>query len=266
MPINLRHDKIKSAYAGSIVYPPKGTYGPRMQHDLQLFLLHSGELDIHIDGEPHAVKPGQVVLLKPQHNEYFVFAKDQESWHRWITLATEALSAQELAGLDGLPFSMPIPESLNALVDLMLSMHNEFTSGDEPVRSLGYSALSLFAASGSSQAKKRRQHPCILAALGYIRQHYAADITLQALAAHVNVTPEHLVRLFRAGQHPTPIRYLWQYRVVKATELLTQSGLTVAEIAGRCGFKSAFHLSRLVKEQTGSTPTELRKSAWGAEP
>ncbi|QHW31088.1 helix-turn-helix transcriptional regulator [Paenibacillus rhizovicinus] len=261
----LPYDKITSAYAGTIVYPPKGTYGPRMQHDVQLVLLHSGELDIHIDGIPHAVKPGQAVLLKPRHNEYFVFAKHQESWHRWITLSTGTLTEQELAYLDGLPFRMPIPESLNAITDLMLSVRGEFSWTDDPVRSLGYAALNLFAASGSSHAKKQQEHPSVLAALGYIRQHYANDVSLQTMAAHAGVTPEHLVRLFHAGQHPTPIRYLWQYRVVKATELLTLSGLTVGEIASRCGFKSAFHLSRLVKEQTGSTPTELRKSAWGAE-
>lgn len=261
----LPYEKINSAHAGTIVYPPRGTYGPRLQHDVQLVLLHSGELDLHIDGVAFAVKPGHVVLLRPGRNEYFVFAKRQESWHRWITLSTDSLTEPELAYLDGLPFSMPIPEALNAVADLLLSLRNDFAMNDEPVRSLGFAALNLFASSGNAQAKHPQEHPSVLSALGYIRRHYADDVTLQRMAAHAGVTPEHLVRLFHAGQHPTPIRYLWQYRVVKATELLTQSGLTVSEIASRCGFKSAFHLSRLVKEQTGSTPTELRKSAWGAD-
>lgn len=41
---------IKAAHAGSIVYPSGGQYGPRFQNDLQLVLLHTGSMNIYIDG------------------------------------------------------------------------------------------------------------------------------------------------------------------------------------------------------------------------
>ncbi|WP_308638166.1 AraC family transcriptional regulator [Paenibacillus silvisoli] len=258
----LPYAKITSAYAGTIVYPPKGTYGPRVQQDLQLVLLHTGELELTIDGSRHPVKPGQVVLLKPQHHEYFAFAESQESWHRWITLNLAPLTDEELAYLDKLPFSMPIPEALNTMTDMMLALQNDYLRQDELMISLGYSAFHMFTAK-IAHTKQQELHPSIVAALGYIRQHYTDDITLPDLAGAAGVSPEHLVRLFHLHHHMTPIRCLWQYRVLKATELLSQSGLSVGEIAARCGFKTTFHLSRLVKEQTGSTPTEIRKAAWG---
>lgn len=256
-------DAVASAYAGTIVYPPRGTYGPRIQQDIQLVMLHSGELELSIAGVLHAVKPGQAVLLKPGHVEFFAFAERQESWHRWITLGTRPLTDDQLAYMESLPFSMPIPEALNVITDLILSLQNDYAHHEEPIRSLGYAALSLFM-SRTSQTKQQERHASVVLALNDIHRCYDEEITLPILANRAGVTPEHLVRLFHASQLPTPIRYLWKYRVVKATELLTQSGLAIGEIADRTGFKSAFHLSRLVKEQTGSTPSQLRKSAWGA--
>ncbi|MBP3962692.1 helix-turn-helix domain-containing protein [Paenibacillus lignilyticus] len=263
MSSGLPYDKITSAYAGTIVYPPKGTYGPRVQQDVQLVLLHTGELDLTIDDTRHHVKAGQVVLLKPQQHEYFAFAESQESWHRWVTLSVSALTEAELHYLDGLPFSMPIPEALNSVTDMLLSLQNDYLKQDELMLSLGYSAFQLFTARIAQTKQQQELHPSIVAALTYIQQHYAEELSLPDLAGAAGVSPEHLVRLFHVHQHLTPIRYLWQYRVLKATELLSQSGLSIGEIASRCGFKTAFHLSRLVKEQTGSTPSDIRKAAWG---
>ncbi|AZN39816.1 AraC family transcriptional regulator [Paenibacillus albus] len=261
--MSLPYAKITSIHAGTIVYPPRGTYGPRVQQDIQLVLLHTGELDIMIDGVHSHVKSGQVILLKPQHQEYFAFAKTQESWHRWIALSVEPLNEFELAYLDSLPFSMPIPEALNTITDLILSMKEDGLNHNELLVSLGYAAFHSFAARIAESKQQQELHPSIRRVLTYVQQHFAEEISLQELSGVAGVSPEHLVRLFHSYNQMTPIRFLWHYRVLKATELLTQSGLAVGEIAARCGFKTAFHLSRLVKEQTGSTPTEIRKSAWG---
>ncbi|REE67676.1 AraC family transcriptional regulator of arabinose operon [Paenibacillus taihuensis] len=261
--MNLPFAKITSIQAGTIVYPPRGTYGPRVQQDIQLVLLHTGELDITIDGAHYHVKPGQVVLLKPQHHEHFAFAKTQESWHRWIALSVESLTESEIAYLDTLPFSMPIPEALNTITDMMLSLKDDGLDHNELMVSLGYAAFQLFTARIAETKQQQELHPSIRLALTHVQQHYTEEVSLQELASAAGVSPEHLVRLFHGYNQMTPIRYLWHYRVLKATELLTQSGLSVGEIAARCGFKTVFHLSRLVKEQTGSTPTDIRKSAWG---
>jgi AraC-like DNA-binding protein len=50
-------------------------------------------------------------------------------------------------------------------------------------------------------------------------------------------------------------RYL-RYRPPRDT------GLPVGEVAARSGFRSVYHFSRRVKEQTGSSPTALRRERW----
>jgi AraC-like DNA-binding protein len=46
--------------------------------------------------------------------------------------------------------------------------------------------------------------------------------------------------------------------------MLSATGLTVAEIADRCGFQSPFHFSRLVKKLQGCSPRETRARSWAA--
>ncbi|MDQ0900356.1 MULTISPECIES: AraC family ligand binding domain-containing protein [unclassified Paenibacillus] len=81
---HLSFNHIGSATVGTIVYPPGGRYGPRIQPDIQLVFLHTGSMEVAIDGVHFRLEPGNVALLKPGHIEYFTFADEQDSWHRWV--------------------------------------------------------------------------------------------------------------------------------------------------------------------------------------
>ena len=90
------------------------------------------------------------------------------------------------------------------------------------------------------------------------------DLDLRALARAAHVSPPHLVRRFRAELGVTPMAYLWRRRVAHGVDLLTHTGLPVGDIAARAGFKSVYHFSRRVKEETGRAPTVLRRERWRA--
>jgi AraC-like DNA-binding protein len=261
-PYRISFYSIKLAWAGSIIYPSGGRYGPRVQDDLQLVLLHSGEMRIEIDGEAHLITPGSVVLLKPGHHEQFTFSTRGETWHRWISVHMESLSEIEKAYFEGLPLVQPISEELNRLVDVILSVQSNHSSESDVVRSLGMSAIQLYISETSRTRELAEVHPSIILAKNLIHSTYQVEISLTILADHSGVSPEHLVRLFRNHENTTPIKYLWHYRVVRALEFLTHTGLPITEITLRCGFKSTFHFARMVKQQTGKTPTEVRRFSW----
>ncbi len=63
----------------------------------------------------------------------------------------------------------------------------------------------------------------------------------------------------------TPARHLWKFRLERGVAMLEETGHTVAEIAYRCGFKNPFHFSRLIKQQAGRPPREIRRRAWSAQ-
>jgi AraC-like DNA-binding protein len=48
--------------------------------------------------------------------------------------------------------------------------------------------------------------------------------------------------------------------------MLRETGLSVSEAAYRSGFRNPFHFSRLVKAETGQTPTVYRERVWRRAP
>lgn len=260
-------EQVRYAYAASIVYPPGGKFGPRVQNDLQLVMLYTGEMNVTIDGRSLHARPGSVVLLKPGHEESFAFSKTEQSWHRWIavTVSPEAYDDRNRRALQALPEVLPLSEEMNRLTDLMIMLLQRLSPADAAVRSLGVSALQLYPAESVRMLQQREKHPGVYRALEHIRQHYAEQLTLAQLAAQAGLSSEHLVRLFRQSERTTPIDYLWKYRVGQAVELLINTGLNVSEVAERCGFQTSHHLARLIKQRTGRTASEVRRLSWDGQ-
>ncbi|MGO4544872.1 AraC family transcriptional regulator [Paenibacillus sp. 2TAB23] len=259
---NLPYSRIETAHTGTIIYPTGGKYGPRIQDDMQLVLLHSGEMTIEIDGNEHMIPAGSAVVLKPGHEEMFTFSSRGETWHRWISIHMGKLTASELNPYEALPLFQPISEELNRITDIMLSLQLNHPSNSEVLRSLGMSALLLYISEVTRTREQEDMHPSIQLAKNFIHSTFHEELDLSVLASKAGVSPEHLIRLFRNHDRTTPIKYLWRYRVLKALEFLTHTGLTITEISLRCGFKSSFHFARTVKQHTGQTPTEVRQSSW----
>jgi AraC-like DNA-binding protein len=255
-------DRISSVYAGSIVYPPGGKFGPRIQRDVQLVMLYSGVLDLSIDGRKLNVKPGHMVILFPNHEESFVFSQTEESWHRWISVHIPDWDSSRAEQLLDYPECVPISEDMNRLLDLMLNIHAQSSSTESVMRTLGLAALQLYPMESIKVLAQREKHPAVYAALTFIHEHYADEIILIDIAHHAGVSPEHLIRLFKQYERTTPIRYIWKLRVKQAASLLTNTGLSITEIAYRCGFKTAHHLARMIKQSTGHTASDIRRLSW----
>lgn len=262
IPLDFNFESVQYAGAGSIVYPPGGRFGPRIQPDIQLVMLYTGELNLTIDGRQVQLLPGQLILLKPGHEENFVFSKTEESWHRWIAIHPTHLSGAMREALYSLPECLVLTEEMNRLIDLMLSLQRHVPIEDPALLSLGLAALHMYPKELERVLLQKEKHPAVYAAVTWIHEHYTEEITLERLADQVGLSSEHLLRLFKKNIQSTPIHYLWEYRVKRAIELLTNTGLTISEISQRCGFKTSHHLARLMKQSTGRTATEIRQMSW----
>lgn len=256
-------ERIEAVYAGSVVYPPGGKFGPRVQQDVQLVMLYSGEMHVNISGRDLHVAPGHVALLKPGHEEMFQFSKSEETWHRWIAIHIPDMDCALMDQLNGLPECIPLSEDMNRLLDLMLRIQQYTAPTDPLLQSLGAAAIELYPAETSLAIRQQEKHPAVYKALSWIRDHYASEITLQQLAEQADVSKEHLVRLFRLHEGVSPVHYVWRYRVEQAIGMLTNTGLSITEIAHRCGFKTSHHFARAIKQATGHTASEMRLSSWG---
>ncbi len=87
----------------------------------------------------------------------------------------------------------------------------------------------------------------------------AANPSLEALAHAVNLSPHHLRRVFKAETGQTLYTFLLHARLERACELLADEKSSVTEVAARCGFYDAAHLSRHFRRAYGCSPGELRR-------
>ena len=95
----------------------------------------------------------------------------------------------------------------------------------------------------------------------YIDDNYAdEDLSLNLVASHVNFSPNHLSMIFSQQTGETFIKYLTDYRMNKAKEMLKCTGKRSVEISIDVGYKDPHYFSYLFKKTQGMTPTQYRNS------
>jgi AraC-like DNA-binding protein len=86
------------------------------------------------------------------------------------------------------------------------------------------------------------------------------DRSLADLAATLNVSAHHLSRIFHAGTGHTIARHRMRLRVRAALERLAGGEQQLAQLATDVGFVDQSHFCRVVRSETGHTPSTLRRA------
>ncbi len=95
--------------------------------------------------------------------------------------------------------------------------------------------------------------------IAYIEEHYTEeDLSLNKLAAEVNFSPNHLSAVFKQQTGQPFIKYLTDYRMNAAKELLSRTSKKSNEIGLMVGYKDPHYFSYLFKKTQGVTPTQYR--------
>lgn len=93
-----------------------------------------------------------------------------------------------------------------------------------------------------------------------LKEQFDKNLTLVALSESVGVHPTHLAREFRRFYGCSVGEYVRRRRVEIASHQISNTNISLAEIALAAGFFDQSHFVRVFKSQTGMTPQEYRKS------
>lgn len=102
------------------------------------------------------------------------------------------------------------------------------------------------------------QNQVIRRAREYIAAHLSENPGLPEIAAAVYVTPHHLSFLFKKQVGIGIADYMNQQKLLRTAELLSDSELSVLDIALQSGFTSKSNFYRVFKEYYGITPQQMR--------
>ena len=264
-------DRIGGFRADDCVYNKQGSLGPRVQNTLQLFYIYSGNAVVSVDGNERLIGPGQITLLLPDHVEFFRFARNEKTHHGYCSAFDVELSAKQRGDYQQLNAVFPMSacpgsdgwRKIRELTDWAKTLQNRM----EPSTRNLYDGIcrTIFLEFFHIADYPARLVPfpeAVLRAKILIDEQFSTQLNLQQIARTACVTPTHLIRLFKEHLTVTPVNYLWSVREKNGARLLAESGLSIAEIAYRCGFNEPYHFSRRFKNRYGMTPRSFRHEQW----
>lgn len=249
---------------GQVRYQPGGYCGPRIQRDYQLVVLHSGSCEVRVDGVARRLAPGAVHLFTPGHREWFRFSGTTETHHSWCSVAPALVPAGLRRALDedarGAVAMSATLERIFAAAFAMPPPRHE--AARMAVEALGRAALAEYARLRREATAAPDADPCVTRAIHHMETHLAEGDCLEGARRAACCSANALIYKFRSATGLTPARYLWRLRVERGAAMLAETGLSVAEVAERCGFANPFHFSRCVRRLFAMPPRELRRRAW----
>ncbi len=97
----------------------------------------------------------------------------------------------------------------------------------------------------------------------YIAAHYKEALTVESIAAHLDISESYLYALFKSVTMISPMEFVNRYRMDRACTLAVATTLTLHEIAEQVGISDPSYMSRLFKKAVGVPFKEYRKSGGG---
>lgn len=95
--------------------------------------------------------------------------------------------------------------------------------------------------------------------LKYIDRNYMKLNSVKEIAANLSYSEYYLSHIFKEKMNITIKDYLLQKKIMTATELLTQSNMSISEIVEQLNFSSLNTFGDAFKRRTHMSPTEFRR-------
>ena len=92
----------------------------------------------------------------------------------------------------------------------------------------------------------------------YIESNYQRTIDLNIIADHFSFSPSYLTKIFLKHTNITPSKYILNYRINIAKQLLGDFSLSINMVANMVGYMDPFHFSKSFKQVTGISPARYR--------
>ena len=248
---------------------PEHSFGPATRNHYLFHYIISGTGTLMADNakgetQTYSIKRGQGFLIFPE--QITTYIADQNLPWEYVWIEFDGLRVKEALDLTELSVNTPVYHSHSK--DLREQLMNEMLyivhhAKESPFHLIGHLYLFLDYLTQSAKSKKLVQSSkmsdyYIKEAINYIEQNFQNNITIEDIAAVCGINRSYFGKIFRNSIGRSPQEFLMNYRMVKATELLKLTSLSIAEIGSAVGYENQLHFSRAFKSIYGVSPREWR--------
>ncbi len=248
---------------------PSHSYGPATRNHYLFHYILSGTGILLADDskgitKEYRIKSGQGFMIFP--NQITTYISDNKLPWEYVWVEFDGLRVKEALDIAELSYDNPVyhakfKEMREIVVQEMLYLteHGEAS----PFHLIGHLYLFFDAMLKSitpetNTHQKRLQDYYIHEALSYIEQNFQNDITVEDIAKICGLNRSYFGKMFKNSTGKTPQQFLITYRMIKATELLKLTKLSISDIGNAVGYPNQLHFSRAFKNIYGISPREWR--------
>ena len=224
------------------------SWGPKTRAYYLLHYVMSGKGVYYVLNKSYEVNAGQIFVIFPGEVVYYV-ADEVDPWrYCWVAFEstldlTDVLSQYVIEASE-------CAHVFNALRDCAnIAVHKEWY-----ICSKIYELISLLEAQKSHI--ESRTHRYVRMAENYIETYYQnQDLSVNFLADKFNLDRAYFSKIFRKHTGKSPQRYIVDFRLDRAAELLVHQKLSPGETAVLVGYKEITNFSRMFKRRFGVPPS-----------
>ena len=248
---------------------PSHSYGPAARNHYLFHYVLSGTGILYADDskgntKEYRIKSNQGFMIFPGQINTYISDKNLPWEYVWIEF--DGLRVKEALDIAGLSCDSPVyhakfKELRETMVQEMLYLteHEDFS----PFHLIGhlylfFDAMLQSIAPEANTSQKRLQDYYIHEALTYIEQNFQNDISVEDIAKVCGINRSYFGKIFKDSTGKTPQQFLLTYRMIKATELLKLTKLSIGDISNAVGYTNQLHFSRAFKNVYGIPPRKWR--------
>lgn len=231
----------------------------------QIVCTLEGEGAFRYGGKIHALTPGKGFLctLGDPASAYYYPVHAKKPWiFLWMDFMGETAvrMLDEMAGQYGRVFDFP-PDS--GLIRYLSSFRTQRRSIRSVSPTEGANIVcTVLSKLGEHLERKDVESPgsrLVQAAQSLISENLNRSMNLHDIASRLQVSREHLARIFHQRTGLTPGEFAEEERMQYAVRLLRDSFMSVGEIAEQLGYSGSVSFSRAFLRRFGYTPAKYRK-------
>ena len=222
-------------------------------HRMILKIILAGNASTNIDGVRYRLKPSDAVLYFPMQTHST--ETDEDGVFEYLAI-TFVAGRGDYEALDVLKNRVFDPDPANSFLTELL----EAWIQNRQVRA-NFLLAELLSSAVSRLAVKADSPDCEFGDMAeYIRKNCHGELSVKKIASEFDISPQSVRRKFKRNiSGLTPAALIRRQKMILAEELLRRTEFSLPEIAGQCGFASAFSFSRAFRRAYGMPPAQYRK-------
>ncbi|MBQ9965148.1 MAG: AraC family transcriptional regulator [Clostridia bacterium] len=257
-------DKVFRQLKNEIEFSDRGNpdFPPHIHNDIELLYVKSGRGKAYCNGEEYTLKSGSFFITFPNQIHYY------SGFNEYSDTVLLIINPELLTGYSEIFIKKyPVSAHYRSCIEdeNLISLFNIAQKEYEKNKDKGFVISVITAFFGMLLERLElietvSANDCTTKILQYCKEHYKEDISVQSIAAALNISRSHISHTFSDKLKISFCDYINSLRLARCVRLMENKEYSISDIALSSGFSTIRTFNRAFFKYFGKSPRDFRKS------